>query len=165
MTNQPDKPAEDAALRERVKQLRSNNRSLTSILTSGAIDQIMQLFEADKQAAVEAAISQIPVLTKSERAELEDYRRQHVTALEDFHEFGKAPIGSPKRMAAYVSQLSMWNLKRGAEALEAWRQAAVAEARLDELYKAHDQVTSTDKIFSYLTSRILSLKQLHKGAD
>lgn len=56
------------------------------------------------------------------------YRRQHTTALEDYHEYGKAPVGSPERMAAYVSYLSPWNLKKGAEALRDWRDEAVKAA-------------------------------------
>lgn len=62
------------------------------------------------------------VLAPAERAELERYRKQRMIAIEDYHEFGKAPVGSPERMAAYVSHLSPWNLRAGADALKQWRE-------------------------------------------
>lgn len=73
------------------------------------------------------ATSNAQALTKAERAELEMYRRERSIALEDYHEFGKAPVGSPERMAAYVSQLSLHNLKRGAEVLAEWRKDSNAQ--------------------------------------
>lgn len=63
-------------------------------------------------------------LTRAERAELEMYRQQRKTSIEDYHEFGKYPVGSPERMAAYISHLSPHNLRRGADALRDWYESS-----------------------------------------
>jgi hypothetical protein len=74
------------------------------------IDRLIDSYVADQEA-----------LTSAERAELEMYRHQHQISLEDYHEYGKAPVGSPERMVAYVSYLSLHNLPQGAEMLREWR--------------------------------------------
>jgi hypothetical protein len=76
------------------------------------VDAIMNLIAANRNR----------LLTKAERAELEMYRRERSISLEDYHEYGNAPVGSPERMAAYVSQLSLHNIKQGAEVLKEWRE-------------------------------------------
>lgn len=76
-------------------------------------------------------------LTQAERAELESYRRQRAQFLEDYHEFGKAPVGSPERIAAHISYLSPYNLRSGAEVLRQWRDEAVKNAKDEAWMSTH----------------------------
>lgn len=92
-----------------------------------------ELSHSDALAAVRQLVHEAQTLDQAERAELESYRKQRAISLEDYHEFGKAPVDSPERLAAYVSYLSLWNLRNGVEALREWKEAAEVRARIDEL--------------------------------
>ncbi len=84
--------------------------------------------------------AEVSQLTDAERFELAWYQKQHETALEDYHEFGKAPVGSPERMAAHISRLSPWNLKNGADDLRDWRDQHTAEVEAGALDSFFDNV-------------------------
>ena len=89
------------------------------------------------------------LLSKAERFQYEEYKRQHIQALEDYHEFGKAPVGSPERMAAYVSQLSLHNLKAGAEVLRDWKAEAPSVAEIEVRISELSNLLSDSKLVAH----------------
>lgn len=97
-------------------------------LSGEAMDRVIQLFDQ--------ALSSQAVLTEAEHFELNRLKTLEVRGIEDYREFLKGEAGSPERLAAWIHQLSPWNLHRGVEVL---REQAVkherelAGARIDEL--------------------------------
>lgn len=122
-----DKPAltNIDELREAVKQIRSRNQSLGSLLESPAIDEIMALFASytEKQNSLSA----------SERFDYERLKKLETQGIEQYRQMRGVPALTPEAVVSFINQLSPWNLATtGIEVLKVYTEKREREARMDE---------------------------------
>jgi len=100
-------PLEDAELREAVLQYIDGVEDADIVA-----DDIMRLFTRYADAA------------RAEQKRLDNFvqaSHDNLKGIDDYQKFRKYEAGSPERMAAWIHQLSPWNLGNGVEALRTWR--------------------------------------------
>lgn len=110
-------------------------------------------------------------LSNSERFDYNRLKALEVKSIDDYKKLKADEPNSPERIAAWIHQLSPWNLERGVEALRERDQQIALEARLDEIKLMAEYVNNSPFAYpelaggfanNYMNNRIAILKQAQK---
>lgn len=87
-------------------------------------------------------------LTKAERFDYRRLKQLEESSINDYVKFNVAKAGSPQRLAAFIHQLSPWNLQRGADTIADYGTSAtqktldtlVHKLEYQGIFEAHDTI-------------------------
>lgn len=106
-------------------------------------------------------------LSDSERYDYNRLKTLEINSIDNYRKFEESKAGSPERIAAWIHQLSPWNLDRGAKALSERDQQIALEAAEHEIKQALIVATTEDMTIKYMSAalkrRLATLTQPHKG--
>lgn len=99
----------------------------------------------------------------SERFDYKRLKALEIKSIDDYQKFKAGEPNSPERIAAWIHQLSSWNLERGVEALRERDQQIALAAQERELKEIPHELLHISEVHEYKFQRLATLKQAQGG--